>query len=53
MAVYLWIDPPIERKQLFEDMLTEAAQGHTRVFSTAGSDGTALRSAGTIASKLG
>jgi len=53
MAVYLWIDPPIERKRLFEDMLAEAAQGHTRVFSTAGSDGTALRSAGTIASKLG
>ena len=53
MAVYLWIDPPVERAQLFRDMLEEAAQGRTRVFSTAGSDGTALRSAGTIASKLG
>jgi D-alanine-D-alanine ligase len=53
MAVYLWIDPPIERRRLFEDMLAEAAAGQTRVFSTAGSDGTALRSAGTIASKLG
>jgi D-alanine-D-alanine ligase len=53
MAAYLWIDPPIDRTQLFKDMLDEAASGRTRVFSTAGSDGTALRSAGTIASKLG
>ncbi len=53
MAVYLWIDPPIGRRQLFEDMLSEAIAGRTRVFSTAGSDGTALRSAGAIASKLG
>jgi D-alanine-D-alanine ligase len=53
MAAYLWIDPPIERARLFKDMLEEAASGRTRVFSTAGSDGTALRSAGTIASKLG
>lgn len=53
MAVYLWIDPPIGRAQLFQDMLEEASRGRTRVFSTAGSDGTALRSAGAIASKLG
>jgi D-alanine-D-alanine ligase len=53
LSVYLWIDPPIERAQLFRDMLAEAAAGPTRVFSTAGSDGTALRSAGSIASKLG
>ena len=53
MGAYLWIDPQIERRELFSDMLKEAASGPTRVFSTAGSDGTALRSAGTIASKLG
>ena len=53
MAVYLWIDPPVTRKQLFEDMVAEAESSRTRVFSVAGSDGTALRSAGTIASKLG
>lgn len=53
MAVYLWIDPPISRKQLFEDMVSEAEASTTRVFSTAGSDGTALRNAGTIDSKLG
>ncbi|MGD2042426.1 MAG: hypothetical protein PVJ28_02180 [Acidimicrobiia bacterium] len=53
MAVYLWVDPPISRAQLFGDMLAEAKAGPTRVFSTAGSDGTALRSAGAIDSKLG
>jgi D-alanine-D-alanine ligase len=53
MAAYLWIDPPLGRRQLFEDMLAEALATPARVFSTAGSDGTALRSAGAIASKLG
>lgn len=53
MSVYLWIDPPIGRARLFSDMLAEAVAGPTRVFSTAGSDGTALRNAGAIASKLG
>lgn len=53
MAVYLWIDPPISRKQLFEDMVAEAESSATRMFSTAGSDGTALRNAGAIDSKLG
>lgn len=53
MAAYLWIDPPISRRRLFSDMLDEARSGVSRVFSTAGSDGTALRSAGAIASKLG
>ena len=53
MAAYLWIDPPRSRQQLFSDMVAEAESGRTRVFSVAGSDGTALRSAGTIASKLG
>lgn len=53
MAVYLWIDPPISRRQLFEDMVAEAETSSTRVFSTAGSDGTALRNAGLIDSKLG
>ena len=53
MAAYLWIDPPLSREQLFTDMLSEAVAAPIRVFSTAGSDGTALRNAGTIASKLG
>lgn len=53
MSAYLWIDPPIDRQTLFGDMVAEARSTTTRVFSVAGSDGTALRSAGTIASKLG
>lgn len=53
MGAYLWIDPPISREQLFRDMVDEARSGPVRVFSVVGSDGTALRSAGTIASKLG
>jgi D-alanine-D-alanine ligase len=53
MAAYLWIDPPVSREQLFRDMVDEARSGPVRRFSVAGSDGTALRSAGTIASKLG
>jgi D-alanine-D-alanine ligase len=53
MAAYLWIDPPYNRAELFNDMLKEAAGPPVRVFSVAGSDGTALRSAGQISSKLG
>ena len=53
MGAYLWIDPPIGREQLFRDLMEEARSMPVRVFSVAGSDGTALRSAGTIASKLG
>jgi D-alanine-D-alanine ligase len=53
MAAYLWIDPPLSREVLFADMVAEAKTAPVRVFSVAGSDGSALRSAGTIASKLG
>jgi D-alanine-D-alanine ligase len=53
MAAYLWIEPALSRRQLFADMVAEAERAPTRVFSVAGSDGTALRSAGAIASKLG
>ena len=53
MAAYLWIDPPLSRAVLFDDMLSEAEATPTRVFSTAGSDGTALANAGSISSKLG
>ena len=53
MSTYLWIDPMIERAVLFADVVAEAGLAPTRVFSVAGSDGTALRNAGTIASKLG
>ena len=53
MAAYLWLSPPRARAELFSDMIAEAESGAARAFSVAGSDGTALRNAGTIASKLG
>jgi D-alanine-D-alanine ligase len=53
MAAYLWIDPPIARPALFRAMLEEAVESPLRRFSTAGADGTALRSAGAISGKLG
>ena len=53
MAAYLWIDPPISRTTLFNDLVEEALTTPPRAFSIAGADGTALRNAGTIASKLG
>jgi D-alanine-D-alanine ligase len=53
LSAYLWIDPPISRPALFKAMLEEAIASPARRFSIAGSDGTALRSAGAIAGKLG
>lgn len=52
MAAYLWIDPARSRRELFEAMVEEALAAPPRRYSTAGSDGAALRTAGTIASKL-
>ena len=52
MAAYLWIDPPISRHDLFSAMLEEALSGPVRSFSVSGADGSALRNAGTIQSKL-
>ena len=53
LAAYLWIDPPVSRRQLLLDMIAEAERGTARSFSTTGADGTALRNASSIASKLG
>jgi D-alanine-D-alanine ligase len=51
MARYLW--PALSFEHLLRDLLAEAEQRPTHHYSTAGADGTALRSAGTIAGKLG
>lgn len=51
LAKYLWLDLPFA--QLLHDLLAEAAARPTHVYSTMGADGTALRSAGSIAGKLG
>ncbi len=53
LAAYLWIDPPVSRRQLLLDMIAEAEGGTPRSFTTTGADGTALREAASIASKLG
>jgi len=53
LAAYLWVDPPVSRRQLIADMISEAEKQPIRRFTTAGSDGTALRNAGAIAAKLG
>ena len=53
LAAYLWIDPPVSRRQLLLDMIAEAERTAPRTFSTSGADGTALRTASSIASKLG
>lgn len=53
LASYLWIDPPVSRKRLVEDLVTEALSSPQRAFTTAGADGSALRNAASIAAKLG
>jgi len=53
LAKYLWIDPPVAFTDLLEAMVAEALARPARRYCTEGADGSALRSAGTIASKLG
>ncbi len=53
MSLYLWVDPPISRRQIVVDLVKEVELARPRVFSTAGADGVALRSAASIAAKLG
>lgn len=53
LAKYLWIDPPVPFASLLLDLLAEAIGRPSAAFSSAGSDGSVLRVAGSIASKLG
>jgi D-alanine-D-alanine ligase len=53
LARYLWVDPPLPFAALLHDLLDEARQRPTHAYSAAGADGTVLRSAGSIAGKLG
>ena len=53
LSGYLWVDPVLSRAVLLRDALNEIARNPARRYNVAGSDGTALRSAGTISSKLG
>jgi D-alanine-D-alanine ligase len=53
LSVYLWVDPHLGWERLLADMIAEALRDGPRPFSTAGADGTALRSAASVAAKLG
>jgi D-alanine-D-alanine ligase len=53
LARYLWVAPPVPFATLLADLLAEARQRPTHAYSAAGADGTVLRSAGSIAGKLG
>jgi D-alanine-D-alanine ligase len=52
LASYLWIEPKLSFAELLRDLIEEASRHPSRVYITAGADGTLLRSAGSIASKL-
>lgn len=55
LSKYLWeaAEPSIPFAQLLADLIAEAAARSSVYWSSEGADGSALRSAGTIASKLG
>ena len=53
LSHYLWVEPRVAFTALMLDLLTEAIQRPAAGYSSAGSDGSALRLAGSIASKLG
>ncbi|MDQ1403275.1 MAG: D-alanine-D-alanine ligase, partial [Actinomycetota bacterium] len=53
LSKYLWIDPPVAFDALLEALLDEAIRRPSIHYTAQGADGSALRSAGTIASKLG
>ncbi len=53
LARYLWVAPPVPFAALLSDLLDEARARPTHAYSASGADGTVLRSAGSIAGKLG
>ncbi len=53
LARYLWVAPEVPFATLLHDLLDEARRRPTHAYSAAGADGTVLRSAGSIAGKLG
>ena len=54
LAKYLWVgDAEVPFTQLLNDLLDEARQRPSHHYSSVGADGSALRSAGSIAGKLG
>lgn len=49
---HLWVEPAVSFGDLLEGMIQEATQKPTTHWTTSGADGSALRSAGSIAGKL-
>jgi D-alanine-D-alanine ligase len=53
LSKYLWIDPVVPFTQLLQDMIAEATARPSLHWTAAGADGSVLRAAGSVASKLG
>jgi D-alanine-D-alanine ligase len=53
LARYLWVTPHLPFATLLADLVSEALERPTHAYSAAGADGSVLRSAGSIAGKLG
>jgi D-alanine-D-alanine ligase len=53
LARYLWVSPAVPFANLLADLVSEAQQRPTHRYSASGADGSVLRSAGSIAGKLG
>jgi D-alanine-D-alanine ligase len=53
LAKHLWVQPDVPFVELLEGMVAEAKARRSTNWTTVGADGTALRSAGKIAGKLG
>lgn len=53
LARYLWVQPEVLFGDLLGDLVAEARERPTHAYTAAGADGTVLRSAGSIAGKLG
>lgn len=52
LSRYLFIDPPVTFLSLLDDLVSEAMTSSAHHYVTTGADGTVLRAAGAIASKL-
>ncbi|HET7488928.1 MAG TPA: hypothetical protein VFJ85_13445 [Acidimicrobiales bacterium] len=52
LARYLWVEPVVPFRRLLDDLLEEAVRRPSFHWTTHGADGTALRAAGSIATKL-
>jgi D-alanine-D-alanine ligase len=53
LSRYLFIDPQLSFAELLDGLIDEALKVPAATYSAAGADGSVLRSAGSIASKLG